>query len=63
MSKKGKKNIKSKKINKKDYAKLIISFVLLVSVIYLFIYIFDGKYTISFDSDGGSNFSNLIVIY
>ena len=52
MSKKGKKNINSKKINKIDYAKLIISFVLLVSVIYLFIYIFDGKYTISFDSDG-----------
>ena len=61
VSKKRKKNIKSKKINKKDYAKLIISFVLLVLAIYLFIYIFNGKYTISFDSDGGSNFSNLIV--
>ena len=65
MSKKGKKNIKikkvNKKVNKKDYTKLIISFVLLVLVIYLFIYMFDGNYTVSFDSDGGSVFSNLTV--
>lgn len=65
MSKKGNKNIKSKKVNKKvnkkDYTKLIISFVLLVLVIYLFIYMFDGNYTVSFDSDGGSVFSNLTV--
>lgn len=60
MSKKGKKNIKSKKkIEKKNYFKLIVSFVLFVGAIILFLYIFDGKYTISFDSDGGSVFSSI----
>lgn len=60
MSKKGKKNIKNKKeIEKKNYFKLIVSFVLFVGAIILFLYIFDGKYTISFDSDGGSVFSSI----
>ena len=60
MSKKGKKNIKNKKeIEKKNYFKLIVSFVLFVGAIILFLYIFDGKYTVSFDSDGGSVFSSI----
>lgn len=62
MRKKGKKNIKNKKkVEIKNYYKLVVSFILFVSAIILFIYIFDGKYTITFDSDGGSTFSSLRV--
>lgn len=62
MDKKGKKSNKNKKeISKKNYFKLIVSFILFIGAIILFIYIFDGKYTITFDSDGGSTYSSLRV--
>ncbi len=66
MNKKGKKSVKSKKVNKKkidkkNYFKLIVSFILLMCAIILFINRFDGKYTISFDSGGGSIFSSIKV--
>lgn len=65
MGKKRSKNIEVNKVKKnfrrKDYYKLMASFILLVGTVSLFLYIFDGKYTVTFDSNGGSTFSSLRV--
>lgn len=47
------------KKNKKNFVVLIISFLLLVGSIYFLINNFDDKYTICFDSNGGSVYSDI----